>query len=243
VAYLIVSDIHSNLEALQAVLADARGLYDRILCLGDLVGYGADPNAVVEWARANLAAVVRGNHDVACVRKEPLEGYNASARKSAEWTRGALTEESRAYLEQLPSGPLPWMNGQRFDLVHGSPVNEDDYLVSAGDVWPLYPALDTRLTFFGHTHLQGGFLVARTGVRQLAPRGTMQIGPDHYFLVNPGSVGQPRDGNPRAAYLLYSPEARTVEFRRVDYDVDAAAAKILAAGLPDSLAARLYEGI
>jgi predicted phosphodiesterase len=249
VAYLILSDIHANLEALEAVLKDAAGLYDRILCLGDLVGYGADPNAVVEWARANLQAVVRGNHDKACVGMDDLEGYNMAARKSAEWTRRVLTKESREYLERLPRGPVPYVGGTgesgevHFDLVHGSPLDEDEYLITGSDVWAVTESLDTDLTFFGHTHVQGGFAVARNGIMRIVPEGVLETDSRQYWLVNPGSVGQPRDQDPRAAYALYSPEDRTVDYRRVSYDIDRAAEKIRKAGLPDSLAARLYEGV
>ena len=131
--YLILSDIHSNLEALTAVLADAQGLYDKILCLGDLVGYGADPNPVVEWARDNVATIVRGNHDRACCGLDDLEDYNPAARLSAIWTRRAISPETRQYLEQLPQGPLPL---EGFDLSHGSPFDEDEYLVNISDVMP-----------------------------------------------------------------------------------------------------------
>jgi len=237
---LILSDIHANLEALGAVLADAHGRFGRILCLGDLVGYGADPNAVVEWSRANVAAIVRGNHDKICIGVDPLDGYNPAARASAIWTRDALAPESFRYLEDLPSGPL---RVDRFDLVHGSPLDEDEYLITPGDVAQIRCYLDTQLSFFGHTHLQGGFLVAHGSVGRIVPGRVLEVETDHFYLVNPGSVGQPRDGDPRAAYALYSPEERAVEFRRVQYDVAKAAAKIRAAGLPESLALRLQEGV
>lgn len=247
--YLIISDIHANREALEAVLEDAEGRYDQILCLGDLVGYGADPNRAVEWTRGATAAVIRGNHDKACVGLDPLDVYNPAARRSAEWTSQQLTPEHRDYLINLPRGPLRISgNGVKttfgeFDLAHGSPVDEDQYLIYPGDVAPIREYLDTRLTFFGHTHVQGGFLLARGGVRRIDPKvGTLELEPDHYYLVNPGSVGQPRDSDPRAAYAIYTPESRTVEFRRTQYDVDTAADKILGAGLPPALAGRLYEG-
>jgi len=258
VPFLILSDIHANLEALQAVLADAQWRYDAILCLGDLVGYGADPNAVVEWARENLRAVVRGNHDKAGAGEEPLYIYNPAARAALEWTQAELTPLSQAYLQGMPRGPLRLAaNGggpdgagadqvsqdRGFDLSHGSPVDEDAYLISAGDAALLRPELETRVTFFGHTHIQGGFLLARRTVAPIRPKGVLQIRPDHFYLVNPGSVGQPRDRDPRAAYVLFDPDAGTVEYRRAEYNVDRAAGKIAAAGLPDFLAARLYEGM
>ena len=247
--YLIVSDIHGNYEALEAVLEDAKGRHDRILCLGDLVGYGADPNPVAEWAKSNVVSIVRGNHDRACTGTDLLEHFNPAARASALWTRGALTPGNSTYLEHLARGPLRVTdtgNGGGdggFDLVHGSPLDEDEYLVGLEDVLFLGEQLETKLTFFGHTHLQGGFLLAPRSASRILMHRVLQLEPDYYYLINPGSVGQPRDGDPRAAYALYSPEDRTVEFRRVPYDIGKAAAKILQAGLPESLAMRLFDGI
>jgi len=240
VPHLILSDIHANLEALEAVLADAEGLYDRTLCLGDLVGYGADPNAVVDWSRENVAAIVRGNHDKDCSSCDSLDHYRPLARASAGWTRTHLNEASLVYLRAMARGPLRF---EDFDLVHGSPADEDEYLVGAADVAPLLPDLGAQATFFGHTHIQGGFLLARSGVKTIAARGTVELEPDHFYLINPGSVGQPRDGDARAAYVLYWPKERIVEYRRVAYDVQKAANKIRAAGLPAPLADRLMIGV
>ena len=237
--YLIASDIHGNREALEAVLEDAQGRYDRILCLGDLAGYGADPNFVIDWARANVAAIVRGNHDKMCCGLDQLEFYNPAAQASAIWTRKILTEENLNYLANLPRGPRRCGD---FDLVHGSPLDEDEYLIEPADVAGMRMQLAVQLSFFGHTHVQGGFLMARGGVKRIGPARALELEPDKCYLVNPGAVGQPRDGNPRAAYALYSPESRVAEFRRVTYNVEKAAAKIRAAGLPEILAARLYEG-
>jgi diadenosine tetraphosphatase ApaH/serine/threonine PP2A family protein phosphatase len=239
VAFLILSDLHANREALQAVLEDARGRYDRVLCLGDLAGYGAEPNQVIEWARGHVAAIIRGNHDKICVSDEPLDAYHPSARASTEWTRAALTPESRTFLESLPRGPLRY---EDFDLVHGSPADEDEYMIAASDATLAREFIGAPVTFFGHTHVQGGFLVTRGGSKRIVPPGIVQLEPDHYYLVNPGAVGQPRDGDPRAAYALYSPADRTIEYRRAAYDIASAAKKIRAAGLPEHLAARLFEG-
>jgi diadenosine tetraphosphatase ApaH/serine/threonine PP2A family protein phosphatase len=240
VPFLIVSDIHGNREALEAVLADARGQYDRIVCLGDLAGYGADPNFAVEWARSNVAAIVRGNHDKVCAGLESLYSYRPAARAAAEWSLHALSPENRTYLERLPRGPLPY---EGFDLVHGSPLDEDEYLTTTNDIDAIRREIETPLSFFGHTHVQGGFLIARNGVMAIDPRRALELEPDYRYLVNPGSVGQPRDADPRAAYVIYSPLERVVEFRRVPYDVEAASGKILAAGLPESLASRLWTGV
>lgn len=237
--YLILSDVHANQEALRAVLDDARGKYESIICLGDLVGYGAEPDKTVAWAREQAWRIVRGNHDKICVGGESLEDYNPAARVSAEWTRGILSAESRSYLESMPRGPLRVGD---FDIVHGSPVDEDEYLIVPSDATLVFDALAAPVTFFGHTHVQGGFLVTRSGSKRIAPQGTIEIEPDHFYLINPGAVGQPRDGDPRAAYALYWPERRVVEYRRVAYDIAGAAAKILNAGLPEVLADRLFEG-
>jgi predicted phosphodiesterase len=240
VPFLIVSDIHGNREALEAVLADARGRYDRIVCLGDLAGYGADPNFAVEWARDNVSAIVRGNHDKLCAGLESFYSYRPAARAAAEWTVKELTAENRTYLERLPRGPLPY---EGFDLVHGSPLDEDEYLATTTDVATIRNELETRLSFFGHTHVQGGFLIARGGVKAIDRHRALELESNYRYLVNPGSVGQPRDGDPNAAYAIYSAEQHVVEFRRVVYDAAAAAGKIRAAGLPESLASRLLSGV
>jgi predicted phosphodiesterase len=240
VPFLIVSDIHANLEALDAVLTDAQGLYDRIICLGDLVGYGAEPNVIVNWARANCTVVIRGNHDRSCSGYDSLDDYNPAARISALWTRMELTTPNREYLQHLPRGPLPY---EGLDLVHGSPAHEDEYLITLRDAEKVRAMLIAPTSFFGHTHVQGGFLLTPHGSKRLWTNQAVEIRPDDFYLINPGSVGQPRDGDPRAAYALYQPEQRVIEFRRVDYDIEGAAAKILAAGLPQYLASRLHEGM
>lgn len=244
--YLIVSDIHANWEALEAVLAQAGSDYDRIVCCGDLVGYGADPDRVTEWVRQHVPDVVRGNHDKACAGLEDLEWFNPVARSSAVWTQKIMSLANLDYLHGLGKGP---QRVDGFQIVHGSPLDEDEYLVSERDAAQVAPYLDLDVSFFGHTHLQGGFLCHRSGTRYLAttPRGadvdTLQLEKDVPYLINPGSVGQPRDRDPRAAYAFYEPEARLVTFCRVDYDIASAQKKILAAGLPELLALRLEAGV
>ena len=243
--FLILSDIHANWEALQAVLADAEGGYDQILCLGDLVGYGADPNAVVEWARRAVMIAVRGNHDKACAGLSDMDWFGSRARAAVEWTQEELSPANLEYLRHLPQGPQAVEN---FQILHGSPIDEDEYLIETADVLMVKPFLTHSLSFFGHTHLQGGFLACRAGFEGIpgTPHGcqehVVEI-PAHCFcLANPGSVGQPRDGDPRAAYLLYSPEGQALEYRRVPYDVGAAQERIRRAGLPPALADRLAAG-
>ena len=244
--YLILSDIHANWEALQAVLAHADSRYDRVVCCGDVVGYGADPDAVTEWVRDHAAHVVRGNHDKACAGLEDLEWFNPIARFSALWTMEVMDGGNLDYLRDLAKGPER-VNG--FQILHGSPLDEDEYVVSEQDVAQIAPYLDAATSFFGHTHLQGGFLCHRNGVRRFArlPPGaeseTFELEPDVDYLINPGSVGQPRDGDPRSAYAVYQPEARLITLCRTGYDIAAAQKKILAAGLPELLALRLNSGM
>jgi predicted phosphodiesterase len=243
--YLILSDLHANWEALEAVLADANGAYDLVVCCGDVVGYGADPDLVTEWVRQNVTAIVRGNHDKACSGLEDLEWFNPAARASAIWTQAVADPRNIEYLRRLARGPET-VNG--FQILHGSPVDEDEYLLTELEVSNVAPYLDADISFFGHTHVQVGFLCHRNGVMVLrrpdqnATQETVERESDVRYLINPGSVGQPRDGDPRAAYALYDTERRTFTFHRIAYDVPAAQKKILQAGLPDLLARRLATG-
>jgi predicted phosphodiesterase len=241
VKFLIVSDIHGNREALEAVLKDARGQYDRIVCLGDIVGYGADPNFIVDWARGKVSAIVRGNHDAVCAGLESLSWFNDNAADAAAWSRRVLSPKNLAYLKALPAGPLPH---EGFDLAHGSPFGEYDYLCSSADVAAISDRIATPLTFFGHTHQQGGFQVKSKGkIALLNPHRVLRLAPRSKYLVNPGSVGQPRDGDPDAAYAIYSPAERRIDFRRVVYDAKATGKKIVEAGLSERLASRLLVGV
>jgi predicted phosphodiesterase len=245
VRYLILSDIHGNLEGLEAVLEHASGKYDQALCCGDLIGYGADPNPVVDWVRAHVSAVVRGNHDKASVGLDDLEWFNPVARYAALWTQRELTPENVAYVRDLPAGPLR-LDG--FQIVHGSPLDEDEYLLGPSDAAQVFEYLETPLTFFGHTHLQGGFIRNQDRVETIdrtpdgEERRTLDLHSDCVYLINPGSVGQPRDGDPRTAYVLYNSDERFVIFYRVPYDVEKAQGKIRRAGLPPLLADRLAAG-
>ena len=243
--YLIVSDLHANLEALHAVLAQSAGGYDRALCCGDLVGYGADPNPVCDWVRLNCAVVVRGNHDRASTGQDDLEWFNPVARNAAIWTLQALSPENAAYILALPRGPL---TVETFQLFHGSPCDEDEYVIAAGEADQAFSYLETRVAFFGHTHVQGGFIWNQSRVETIlrppahGDSQSLPIDPECAYMINPGSTGQPRDGDPRAAYALYDTDAKVVTYRRVVYDVAAAQKKIHAAGLPPILADRLSVG-
>jgi predicted phosphodiesterase len=245
VRYLILSDIHANREALDAVVADSAGSFDQVLCCGDLVGYGADPNVAVEWVRTNCAAVVRGNHDKACTGLDDLEWFNPIARTAALWTAQVLTPENADYARALPKGPLA-LDG--FELVHGSAIDEDEYVLGPAEAEQAFFYMGNRVEFFGHTHVQGGFLWNHSRVEilnRVAARSNQQhleIDPACAYMINPGSIGQPRDGDPRAAYAVYDTDAEMVTYRRIAYDVAGAQKKIREAGLPPILADRLAVG-
>jgi diadenosine tetraphosphatase ApaH/serine/threonine PP2A family protein phosphatase len=247
---LVLSDIHANLEALEACL-DAAPDYDQVYNLGDIVGYGANPNEVTERSRALGSVFVRGNHDKACSGVASLQDFNPIAGLAALWTRHQLAPDHLEFLQQLPQGPLePIENVQ---LVHGSPRDEDEYILMASDAYLLLARAALPLIFFGHTHVQRCFLLeagASTG-RSLVPahksgKGRqsvkLELKANTNYMINPGSVGQPRDSDPRAAFLLYDTEENAITFYRVPYRIERAQEKIIAAGLPERLAARLAEG-
>lgn len=247
--YLIITDLHANLEGLQACLAAAEGRYDTVICCGDIVGYGPDPNAVTDWVRANVVAVVRGNHDKACCGITDAEEFNQAARDAALWTRDCLTPENLEYLRNLPVGPTV-VDG--FQIVHGSIRDEDEYVFVVQDAAQDFPNLGHQLTFFGHTHLQGGFAqLPDQELRAIRPSYhpgiatlRLEIEENVTYLVNPGSTGQPRDGDSRAAFVIYYPDEGRglVEYWRVPYEIEATQKKMMSAGLPQVLALRLNFG-
>lgn len=247
---LILSDIHANLEALEACLSAAPP-HDRVFNLGDIVGYGASPNEVTERSRELGTVFVRGNHDKACSGVTSLDDFNPIAGLAVLWTRQKLKPDNLSFLHDLPSGPISPVEG--LQCVHGSPRDEDEYVLMRRDAYSILGRASVPVTFFGHTHVQGGFWIdderdeegglelkytSRTGLQQL----TVQLRETGKYMINPGSIGQPRDGDPRAAFLVYDTEQRAVTFFRVPYNIAAAQEKIFAAGLPERLAIRLEEG-
>jgi predicted phosphodiesterase len=240
--YLVISDIHANWEALEAVLEAARGQYDRILCCGDLIGYGADPNPVVEWTRETCDVVIRGNHDKAGVDLTDLEWFNPVAQAATLWTHNALTPENLEYVAALPAGPF---QVEDFNLVHGSPLNEDEYLINVSEAEEAFAYQPSQVVFFGHTHVQGGFEYQRKKTRRIHPTpefSLLELNPGSAYLINPGSVGQPRDENPEAAFVIFDSTEQTVVYYRTPYDIEKAQEKIRGAGLPQVLADRLAVG-
>jgi predicted phosphodiesterase len=247
VRYLILSDIHSNLEAYEKCLEAARGLYETLLCLGDLVGYGPDPNAIVEGVCGAAAAVIRGNHDKACAGITDAADFNPLARMATRWTQDQLTDENLARLRNLIEGPL---NVDGFELVHGSPRDEDEYIVEPFDARPAIEVASSPLVFFGHTHVQGGFVMGPGGsleplYAESAGDGCvlkLQLKPGSHYLLNPGSVGQPRDRDWRAGFAILDSKKRQVEYYRTGYDLARTQEKMEKAGLPEALIMRLAFG-
>lgn len=243
----VFSDIHGNLEALKAVLADAkeRG-YDRLVCLGDVVGYGADPEECVEVIRREVfvdgsgESVVKGNHDDAVAGGDDSY-FNPDAKRAVGWTREHLSEGSLQWLSALPyekrhSGIL---------LVHASPFDpgEWNYVVTMSEAWNAFESFGERIAFIGHSHVP--FTVGIDSAQSSLHVETHEhviLKPGWRYLTNVGSVGQPRDGDPRASYVQYDDEEMTLDRIRVEYDIDAAASKIHEAGLPAFLADRLFKG-
>ncbi len=238
----VISDIHANLEALEAVLQSARDLgVTDYACLGDVVGYGADPQACVERVRAlPLLAAIRGNHDTMVATGEIDPYTNQRAVVAVNWTRRVLPPEHVAWLGGLP---LEQIVSPRLSLVHDSPVEPGSwrYITDERDGAPEVEGQTTSLCFYGHTH-QPLALQRGVGRVRFDERTPLQLDPDGKYLVNIGSVGQPRDGDPRASFGIYDDDAGKVELHRVGYDIAGAQAKIRAAGLPDVLAERLQSG-
>jgi diadenosine tetraphosphatase ApaH/serine/threonine PP2A family protein phosphatase len=243
--YLILTDIHANLQALDAVLAAApREDFDRLLILGDIVGYGADPNGVIERVRGLRAdAIIRGNHDKVASGVESAESFNHAARFAAMWTLNQLSAVHREWLESLPRGPVVVDD---VELCHGSPDDEDEYIFEPVDAIEALRGTQRRVCFFGHTHVALVYWMSIDAFDMLMPEGDavteLTIRDDRRYLINPGSVGQPRDGDPRASYATFDSETGLVRLHRVDYDVQEAQTRITAAGLPDGLARRLALG-
>jgi diadenosine tetraphosphatase ApaH/serine/threonine PP2A family protein phosphatase len=245
--YLILSDLHANLDALEAVLAVAPPT-DRFLILGDIVGYGAEPNAVIERVRGlSPTILIRGNHDKVASGVELPEAFNPAALQSAAWTYETLTTVNRIWLRALPSGPA--LIDDTVEICHGSPDDEDEYLFSATEAMRLASATSRPVCFFGHTHVAVSYTVCpdRAQVETVETRleqdqVTIAIKPGRQYLINPGAVGQPRDGDPRAAFGFFDTSTHNVQLWRVPYDVPRAQERIRAAGLPDVLARRLALG-
>jgi len=243
---LVLSDIHSNALALEAVFTAAKDRWDVSVCLGDVVGYGPDPNEVTARLRELGTQTIRGNHDKAVTGLMPTEDFNPVAKAAVDWTRSQLKPEHHAWLSALPAGPLAT---DGIVLVHGAFQDEDEYVFTPEQA--LEGLLDSTapVTFFGHTHHQGGFSYqdSHLEVLQIRPRGAesfaaLRLESSRRYLLNPGSIGQPRDGDPRAGFAIADLQHQVIEFWRVRYDISAAQERMRAARLPEPLVQRLLLG-
>ena len=244
--YLILSDIHANLTALEASLAASAGKWEKVACLGDVVGYGPDPNEVVDRLRELGAVTIRGNHDKAGSGIANADDFNPVARSAAMWTLANLRPDNLTYLKELPVGPVQ-VDGMT--LVHGAVRDEDEYVFAAAQALDGLLDSPSPVTFFGHTHIQGGFCLQNNRVEPVHPTpaegksyATLEIDPTAQYLLNPGSVGQPRDGDPRAGFAVADLEHKEVEFWRVAYDIEAVQKRMANVGLPEALILRLAFG-
>jgi predicted phosphodiesterase len=243
---LILSDLHSNVTALDAVLEAAKDRWDHSVCLGDVVGYGPDPNEVAARLRELGTQTIRGNHDKAVTGLMATDDFNPVAKSAVDWTRAQLQPENLAWLSALPRGPLAT---DGIVLVHGALQDEDEYVFTPAQA--LEGLLDStaEVTFFGHTHHQGGFSyrdsqleVLQIHPRPTEPRAALRIELPRRYLLNPGSIGQPRDGDSRAAFAIADLEHQVIEFCRAPYDIAAVQQRMRTAHLPEPLVQRLAVG-
>jgi diadenosine tetraphosphatase ApaH/serine/threonine PP2A family protein phosphatase len=245
VRYLIISDIHANLDAFEAVLAHAAGRWDRALVLGDLVGYGAEPAAVIDRVLSlEPDAVIRGNHDKAACGIDDGSQFNTVARIAAMWTGEQLPPDKLEYLRGLPMGPIEI--DAMTEICHGAPFDEDHYIFDGPDARMAFDAANRPLCLYGHTHLPAIFRRIddhyEGGVPDPDREVVVPLQRGVQYLVHVGSIGQPRDGDPRAGYGVLDADARELRLYRVAYPVEETQRKIIAAGLPMSLANRLALG-
>lgn len=238
--FCILSDIHGNLEALRTTLEDARKEnIDEYLCVGDVVGYGADPDECVKLVAQVCSGCVAGNHDWAVLGKFDLHRFNPFARDSVLWTREHLSAQSRTVME---GWPLLYRNDPLM-MVHSDlqAPEEFGYLLDVGDAELTFGWMDRPVCFIGHTHVPMIFEEAKQEIVRLDEE-HLDMQPGARYIINVGSVGQPRDGDSRAAYVILDTDAGTIHFKRVEYDIPTAQEKIIRAGLPSILADRLSAG-
>ena len=240
--YGIISDVHSNIEALRAVLAELDSLgIDELICLGDIVGYGPSPNECCSLLRDRGCISIAGNHDEAAADESGIDYFSPLAREALEWNRAALTREHLSYLSELPRE----RSFDGFNIVHGAPVYHFDYILDVIDAQAAFDRTDAALTFVGHSHIAEVYYqdaARRTYQQRLLHGRRVEISPEYRYIVNPGSVGQPRDRNPQAAFALIDAAEGFVDVRRVTYDVRSVQERIEHARLPPQLGERLSIG-
>ena len=245
---LVLSDLHANATALEAALDSTKDRWDRVVCLGDVVGYGPDPNEVCNKIRAIGARTIRGNHDKAAAGLMPTDDFNPTAKAAVDWTRSQLSPDNLKWLTELPKGPL---EVEGIVLVHGALQDEDEYVFTPAQALEGLLDASQPVIFFGHTHHQGGFSYQTATnsleILPIRPRPSETLAPLRLeakgrYLLNPGAIGQPRDGDPRAAFAIADLKYQVVEFWRVSYDVPSVQTRMRAAHLPEALIQRLTFG-
>lgn len=243
--YLIFSDIHSNLEAFEKLLSlKIINSIDKFLFLGDLVGYGADPNDTISLFRSmNNTFSIRGNHDKVISNLESSSLFNPVAAFSAEWSRVKLSPENRKFLKELKKGPV--IIDHFLTICHGSTFDEDYYVFSVFEAVESLKFMKTSIGFFGHTHFPVIYFQRNNKLNAIPFNSDKKIklDPNTRYLINPGSIGQPRDKNPRSSFIIYDSEKREIIFSRYEYNIKKTQKKIRAAGLPELLASRLESGV
>ncbi len=237
--YAIIADIHGNLEAFQTVLEDIKTQnVNQIVCLGDVVGYNANPKECLQIVRDMNIPCVKGNHDEYCSSEDALEGFNPHAAEAVHWTRNQLTTDDRQWLRDLKYSRMVG----NFTIVHATldAPQRWGYVFDKLAAAASFPYQNTQVCFFGHTHVPVAFM--RDSVVRGGTYSKFKIDVSKKYFVNVGAVGQPRDNNPKAAYVVFDTDAGTIELRRLDYDIPTTQEKIRAAGLPERLAERLEFG-
>jgi len=237
--YAIIADIHANLEAFQVVLQDIeKQKCTHVACLGDVVGYNANPKECLDTVRAMNIPCVKGNHDEFCSSETPMEGFSPHAAEAGNWTRTKLLEDDRRWLRELKFLRLV----SNFTIVHATldAPQRWGYVFDKLAAAASFTYQNTPVCFFGHTHVPVAFI--RDSVVRGGTYSKFRVEPGRKYFVNVGAVGQPRDGNPKAAYVIYDMDEGSIELRRLEYDIAAAQKKIIEAVLPERLAARLARG-
>jgi predicted phosphodiesterase len=244
--YLIFSDIHGNLEAFEALLGFIkRKKIDKYLFLGDIVGYGASPNEAIQTLKQlRPIYAVRGNHDKAVSGYEPLEAFNPVAASAIQWTKKNISKKSLNYLYRLKKGPL--IIDKNITICHGAPFDEDYYIFGDFDAAEAFYYIKTPICFFGHTHFPVIYKLKNNMIEGLLVQGkrkSIKLEKNIKYLINPGSIGQPRDRNPSLSFAIFDSKLMQIIFFRIQYDVEKAKKKIINANLPPTLAERLSLGI
>ena len=243
--YVIFSDIHSNIEAFEKLLSLKKLQHiDKYLFLGDLVGYGPNPNEVInEFLKLPNVSLVRGNHDKVIAELESSSLFNPAAAFSAEWSKLKIAESNFQYLKHLPKGPQ--IIDHFITICHGSPFDEDYYIFSQFEAAESFKFMDTSIGFFGHTHFPIIYYLRneKIDIVPLNENTRIKLDINTRYLINPGSIGQPRDKNPASSFIIFDSSKREISFIRFSYEIKATQKKIRDAGLPELLASRLESGV